>query len=65
MRSLCVIGLLTNRGEEYLHMAAEFGTFGPTLFWIPGSWNLRMVYTDDILFPDIRLKRDTFTTSLP
>ena len=21
-------------------------------YWIPGSWNLRMVYTDDILFPD-------------
>jgi hypothetical protein len=23
-------------------------------YWIPGSWDLRMVYTDDILFPDPR-----------
>ena len=23
-------------------------------YWIPGSWNLGMVYTDDILFPDPR-----------
>jgi hypothetical protein len=27
---------------------------GQRSYWIPGSWNLRMVYTDAIPFPDPR-----------
>ena len=36
------------------HFGVTIGqsTFHPRSYWIPGSWNLRMVYTDDILFPD-------------
>ena len=36
-----------NPGSQIDVFAFDFRSY-----WIPGSWNLRMVYTDDILFPD-------------
>jgi hypothetical protein len=36
-------------GEKYLAWALESKMHGS--YWIPGSWNLRMVYTEDIPCP--------------
>jgi hypothetical protein len=40
--------------REVFCRAEGFDPISRRSFWIPGSWNLRMVYTDDISFLDPR-----------
>jgi hypothetical protein len=46
-------------GDGGIHLAkmetdgtCHLGGFVQRSYWIPGSWNLRMSYTDDIPFPN-------------
>src|SRR5216683_2728600 len=52
MVSLCYAEQLILQNFSYIMYSGLNTAFTGGSYWIPGSWNLRMSYTDAIPFPD-------------